>query len=133
MWVVLVTLKVFHEFGHAYACKRFGGVVAADDVNFSGTGLFGIEHALTNHRVGKRVGFGIFQVRAKRTKLAAVDANIGRVQVNVGVEISKIPVLSFPNTVRHASEGEHVDFFIQKKSLLEREPLARVHFFDNLT
>ncbi|MEO0512305.1 MAG: M50 family metallopeptidase [Planctomycetota bacterium] len=27
LWVILVVLKVFHEFGHAYACKRFGGKV----------------------------------------------------------------------------------------------------------
>lgn len=27
MWITLVTLKFFHEFGHAFACKRFGGVV----------------------------------------------------------------------------------------------------------
>ncbi len=27
LWLLLVVLKVFHEFGHAYACKRFGGAV----------------------------------------------------------------------------------------------------------
>jgi putative peptide zinc metalloprotease protein len=27
MWVLLTFLKVLHEFGHAYACKRFGGHV----------------------------------------------------------------------------------------------------------
>lgn len=27
MWVVFVVLKVLHEFGHGYACKRFGGEV----------------------------------------------------------------------------------------------------------
>ena len=27
MWIALVLLKVIHEFGHAYACKRFGGEV----------------------------------------------------------------------------------------------------------
>ncbi|HBS29678.1 MAG TPA: hypothetical protein DEB06_09570 [Phycisphaerales bacterium] len=27
LWVVLVGLKVLHEFGHAYACKAFGGPV----------------------------------------------------------------------------------------------------------
>ena len=27
LWVALVGLKVFHEFGHAYACKVFGGKV----------------------------------------------------------------------------------------------------------
>lgn len=27
MWVTLILLKVFHEFGHAYACKAFGGHV----------------------------------------------------------------------------------------------------------
>jgi len=27
MWLTLITLKVFHEFGHAYACKHFGGHV----------------------------------------------------------------------------------------------------------
>lgn len=27
LWVLLVGLKVIHEFGHAYACKRFGGNV----------------------------------------------------------------------------------------------------------
>lgn len=27
MWATLIVLKVFHEFGHAYACKRFHGYV----------------------------------------------------------------------------------------------------------
>lgn len=27
LWVLLVSLKSFHELGHAYACKRFGGTV----------------------------------------------------------------------------------------------------------
>ncbi|HBJ38305.1 MAG TPA: hypothetical protein DDZ51_26845, partial [Planctomycetaceae bacterium] len=27
LWFLLVTLKAFHELGHAYACKRFGGSV----------------------------------------------------------------------------------------------------------
>jgi len=27
MWITLVVLKVLHEFGHAYACKRYGGYV----------------------------------------------------------------------------------------------------------
>lgn len=27
MWVTLVVLKVFHEFGHAFACKHYGGHV----------------------------------------------------------------------------------------------------------
>lgn len=27
LWVLLIALKVIHEFGHAYACKRFGGCV----------------------------------------------------------------------------------------------------------
>jgi len=27
LWLTLIVLKTFHEFGHAYACKRFGGCV----------------------------------------------------------------------------------------------------------
>jgi len=27
MWITLITLKVFHEFGHAYACRHYGGHV----------------------------------------------------------------------------------------------------------
>ncbi len=27
MWITLIALKVFHEFGHAYACKKYGGHV----------------------------------------------------------------------------------------------------------
>ncbi len=27
IWAILIVLKVFHEFGHAYACKHFGGYV----------------------------------------------------------------------------------------------------------
>lgn len=27
MWFVLIVLKIFHEWGHAYACKHFGGYV----------------------------------------------------------------------------------------------------------
>ena len=27
LWILLVGLKTFHELGHAYACKRFGGTV----------------------------------------------------------------------------------------------------------
>ncbi|MFN8707993.1 MAG: hypothetical protein ACK526_10205 [Planctomyces sp.] len=27
LWTLLIVLKVIHEFGHAYACRRFGGCV----------------------------------------------------------------------------------------------------------
>ncbi len=33
LWVTLVCLKVFHEFGHAYATRRFGGTVPEMGVN----------------------------------------------------------------------------------------------------
>ena len=34
LWVALVGLKVLHEFGHAYACRRFGGAVPEMGVVF---------------------------------------------------------------------------------------------------
>ncbi|MHC4815765.1 MAG: site-2 protease family protein, partial [Planctomycetota bacterium] len=34
IWVLFVVLKVFHEFGHAYACKRFGGEVPEMGIAF---------------------------------------------------------------------------------------------------
>ncbi|MDZ4828925.1 MAG: HlyD family efflux transporter periplasmic adaptor subunit [Phycisphaerae bacterium] len=34
MWVLLIGLKVVHEFGHAYACRAFGGVVPEMGVTF---------------------------------------------------------------------------------------------------
>ena len=34
LWTLLVALKVIHEFGHAYACKRFGGYVPEMGVFF---------------------------------------------------------------------------------------------------
>lgn len=33
MWVALIGLKIFHEFGHAFACKHFGGHVPEMGVN----------------------------------------------------------------------------------------------------
>lgn len=34
LWVALVALKAIHEFGHAYACRRFGGAVPEMGVVF---------------------------------------------------------------------------------------------------
>jgi hypothetical protein len=33
LWITLIALKVFHEFGHAYATRRFGGAVPEMGVN----------------------------------------------------------------------------------------------------
>lgn len=33
LWSTLIVLKIFHEFGHAYACKHFGGLVPQMGVN----------------------------------------------------------------------------------------------------
>ena len=33
LWISLIVLKVFHEFGHAYATRRFGGVVPEMGMN----------------------------------------------------------------------------------------------------
>ena len=33
LWATLIVLKVFHEFGHAYACRHFGGIVPRMGVN----------------------------------------------------------------------------------------------------
>ena len=109
--------------------ERLEMVQTADHVDFGRAGLFGLEHALANHLVGEFVGLFRLQVGTKRAKRAAIDTNVRGVQVDVGVVVGEIAVLTLADDIGQTAEREHVDVFVEEHPLVEREPLASLHLF----
>ena len=89
--------------------ERLLMVQAADDVNFGRPGALA---SATRSRIMSSVNVYALrrlQVRAERAEHAAIDADVGGVEVDVRVVIREIPVLPFANDVRQPSQRQHVD------------------------
>ncbi len=96
----------------------------ADDVNFRRTVRLGFQHAVADHFIGERVRLLRSQIRPERTERAAIDADVRRVQMDVGVVVRVVAVLSLANLVGQPAEREQIRFGFQKQTVLERQPLA---------
>src|SRR5207237_10510030 len=72
---------------------------------------------------------GALQVGAECTKRAAVNADVGRVQVRVDVVIGELAVLPLADDVRQLAQREQVRVVVEIEAVVEREPLAGLDFF----
>ena len=99
--------------------ERFLVMQAADDVDFCRTLLMCFLHALPNHVVGEGVCLLVAQVGSKGAKLTTINADVGGVQVDVGVVVGNVAVFSLANDVRQPAEGEQVGLFVEKDALFE--------------
>ena len=113
--------------------ERLEVMQPADDMDFGRAGPRGFEHAFANHLVAEFVRLGSFQVRTKRAERAAIDADVRRIEMDVGVVEREVAVLPLANDVCQTAQGQDVDLFVEKNSLVERQPFAGFNLvFDRL-
>src|SRR5262249_28268889 len=74
--------------------------------------------------VAHDVAFGAFQVGPKGAERAAVNADVGGVQVRVDVVVGEVAVLPLAHPVGQLAEREQVGLFLQEQAVLEGKALA---------
>src|SRR4030095_15400822 len=88
--------------------------------------------ALKNLLVGHHVALGRFQIGAERAEVAAVDADVGRVDVRVYVVIGEVAVLALADMVGELAEIEEIGLIVKKSAVVKGEPLAGFDLVANL-
>src|SRR5262245_958227 len=83
-------------------------VQAADDVQLGGAVAIGLRSPLKNLLTRHHIALGVFQIRAKRAEYAAINADIGRVNVRVDVVISEVAVLPLANEIGELGQREQI-------------------------
>jgi hypothetical protein len=70
------------------------------------------------------------QVGPERTEGAAIDADVGRVEVGVDVVVGRVAVLPLADQIRQLAQfrQRHLGRF-EHEAIVEREPLAGFDFF----
>ena len=76
---------------------------SADHVQFCATVVRGFLTTSDDLFIRKGVALVTAEIRSERAKVAAVNANVGRVQVSVDVVVSRIAVFAFTDQVRQLS------------------------------
>ena len=89
----------------------------------------GFQSPFTDHVVRERVSLFRFKVRPKCAENTAINADIRRVQVNVGVVVRIVAVLAFPHRVCQLTERQHINLIFEKQAVFEREPFSGMDFF----
>ena len=108
--------------------ELFQMMQSADDVDFGCATRDSFEHTFANHRIGEFVALLVTQVGPKRTKPAAVHADVRGIQMDVGVVVREIAVLSFANDIRKSAERQQIDLFVEIHSIVKSQPLTGVDF-----
>ena len=101
-------------------------VQAADDVQLGGAAALGLGGAVQDLLVGHHVALGALQVGPESAEGAAIDADVGRVEVRVDVVIGEVAVLALADEVGQLAEREQVGLLVEKDAVVERQPLARL-------
>ena len=89
-------------------------VQAADDVQLGGAAALGLGGALEDLLVGHDVALRALQVGPEGAEGAAVDADVGRVEVRVDVVIGEVAVLALADEVGQFAEREQVGAVVRK-------------------
>ncbi len=98
---------------------------AADDVHLGGAAIDRLLPASQDLLVGHQIALGAAQVAAEGAEHAAIDADVGRIEVRVDVVVGEVAVLPLADQVgqfAHLAQ-RHVGA-IQKQALVERQALA---------
>jgi hypothetical protein len=100
-------------------------IEAVDDVQFGkrlvGTASKLVPRLLERHRVGR----GIRRLKAReRAEQAARDADVGRLETQVVVEVGARAVALLALAVRQRSDGKQIGCVEQRHAVLEREALS---------
>ena len=104
-------------------------VQTADDVQLGGAAALGLGGALQDLLVGHDVALFAAQVGAESAEGAAVDADVGRIEVRVDVVIGEIAVLALADDVGQFAEREQVGALVKENAVVEGQPLAGLDFF----
>jgi len=108
--------------------KRQVGMQSADDVKLrDGLGVAGsrgLEGLVERHGVGT----GRILLAAESAQAACGDADIGRIDMAVDVEVSFVAMHALADEVRHPSDGQNVAGAIQRESVVSSESLTAQHF-----
>ncbi len=84
----------------------------------------GLGGALEDLLVGHDVALRALQVGPESAEGAAVDADVGRVEVRVDVVVGEVAVLALADQVGQLAEGEQVGLLVEEDAVVERQPLA---------
>jgi hypothetical protein len=99
-------------------------VQPADDVQFRRSLGSALRGPLQNLLVGHDVALGAFQVGAEGAERAAVDANVGRIEVLVDVVVRAVAVLPLADDVRQFAEREQISAVVKEDAVIEGQSRA---------
>lgn len=105
---------------------------AADDVDLGRSGGFCFERAFANHVVRECVAALGFQVGAERAEDAAINADVRRVEMDVGVVEREVAVFPLAHRIGKAAERQDIDLLVEKNSVVEGEAFAGFDFVGDL-
>src|SRR6516225_5517335 len=103
-------------------------VQPADDVQPGRAAALGFAGTVKDLLVRHYVALLALQVGPKRAKDAAIDADVGRIQVRVDVVVRSVAVLALANHIREFAEREEIDLLFEEEAVIEREPPAGFSF-----
>ena len=105
-------------------------VQAADDVHLGAAVLDRLGAAGEDLLVAHHVALRVAQVGAERAERAAIDADVGRVEVRVDVVVGDVAVLALADEVGQLAHfGQRHIGPLEEEAVVEREPLAGFDFF----
>ena len=104
-------------------------VQSADDVHLRSAAPLGLRGPFQDLLVGHHVTLLALQVGPEGAEGAAIDADVGRVQVRVDVVVGEVAVLALAHAVRQLAEREQVGVIVEEDAVVEREPFLGLDFF----
>ena len=99
-------------------------VQAADDVQLRRAAALRLCGPLQDLLVGHDVAFGAFQIGTERAERAAIDTDVGRVEMRVDVVVGEVAVLALADEIGKFAEREQVGVVVEEEAVVERETLA---------
>ena len=111
--------------------KRQIGMQAADDVKLGHR--LGVARARSLPRLFERhrVRSGLALLAAEGAQPAGGDADIGRIDVAIDVEVGHIAVQPLAHQVRQPAHRQNVAAAVERHAIVEAEPLAALHLLRN--
>ena len=82
-----------------------------------------------NLLVAHDVALGAFQVGPEGAEGAAIDADIGRVEMRVDVVIGEVAVLALAHQVGQLAECEQIGVLVEEDAVVEGQAVAGFDFF----
>ena len=111
--------------------ERQVGMQSADDVElgdcFGVAGSGGLERLFEGHGVGA----GSVLLAAESAQAAGSDANVGRINVPVDVEIGFVAMQALADVVREPTDSKYVASLVKQESVFRGEAFAREHLVVN--